>query len=167
MQKLDSKSIWVFFLKNLSASIVLAIIMFSSISSYVGLIEDLSSASTVAMAAGIVIVIAVLLDFFIAWLMYRSYSYELGEDAFKRESGVIIRRSTTIPYERIQNVDIIRGLFSRLIGLSDIHVQTAGGSSYAGLSEGRLPALSKENAIKLQTELLVRAKGQQRKASEV
>lgn len=167
MQKLDTKSIWVFFMKNLSASVVLAVIVFSSISSYVGLAKDLSSASTVALAAAIIIVAAILLDLFIAWLMYRSYSYELCENAFKRESGVIIRRSTTIPYERIQNVDIIRGLFSRMIGLSDIHVQTAGGSAYTGLSEGRLPALSKEVALKLQTELLARAKGQQHKTSEV
>lgn len=156
MKKLDPKSVWIFFFRYLWLSIIIALFLIVWVGAFVGAVVGIVPAVVI----GVILFVGVIaLDYLFAWLTYKCYSYELTEDAFKRESGVIIRRSTTIPYERIQNVDIIRGLLARIIGLSDINVQTAGTSSYGGLSEGRLPGLSKEVAIELQSELLARAKG--------
>ena len=63
-----------------------------------------------------------------AKLSYRFYKYELTENGFRKELGVVYKKYVTIPYDRIQNVDIYRGIVARLLGLSDLNVQTAGAS---------------------------------------
>ena len=112
----------------------------------------------------IILLFATLL-FFWAKLSYRFYKYELTDDGFRKELGVIYKKYVTIPYDRIQNVDIYRGILARILGLSDLHIQTAGASAQvsrygwlAGGAEGRLPGLSKEDAEKLRDELIRRAK---------
>ncbi|MBP9832441.1 MAG: PH domain-containing protein, partial [Candidatus Pacebacteria bacterium] len=101
-----------------------------------------------------------------AKLSYHYYRYELTDLGFRKESGVIWKKYVTIPYARIQNVDINRGILARLLGLSDLHIQTAGASAsisrygMAGISaEGRLPGVSKADAEVLRDELVKRASG--------
>ena len=73
----------------------------------------------------------------------------------------IWKRYVSIPYARIQNVDIHRGLLARILGLSDILIHTAG---YGGIgsrgigSEGRLPGLDKVEAERIREELLQKAR---------
>ncbi len=106
----------------------------------------------------------VLFNYMWAELSYRFYRYELTEDAYKSERGVIWKKYVSIPYGQIQNVDIYRGVIARLLGLSDLQIQTAGYGGGRGregfgfASEGRLPGLSKEDAEKLRDELIHRAK---------
>jgi uncharacterized membrane protein YdbT with pleckstrin-like domain len=100
-----------------------------------------------------------------ARLSYKYYGYELTDSAVKVEYGVIYKRYVSIPYERIQNVDIYRGILDRLLGLSDIQIQTAGYGAVGGRgargwgAEGRLPALDPKRAEELREELIKRAKG--------
>lgn len=99
-----------------------------------------------------------------AKLSYNAYKYQLAEDAFKKEHGVIWKKYVSIPYERIQNIDIHRGILARILGLSDLMIQTAGyaggyGRGIGREPEGRLPGLSKEKAEQLRDELIRRAKG--------
>jgi len=80
----------------------------------------------------------------------------------KIEKGVIWKKYISIPYERIQNVDIYRGILARILGLSDLHIQTAGYSAYGkhGMgSEGRFPGLDTRTAEQLREQLVKRAKG--------
>ncbi len=111
--------------------------------------------------------IAIIIVLCVIWakLTYKYYRYELTPDGFRKESGVIYKSYVTIPYERIQNVDIYRGILARLLGLSDLQIQTAGSSavmSRGGMrgvnSEGRLPAVSFQVAEELRNELIKRAK---------
>ena len=103
-------------------------------------------------------------DLLIIWiwakLTYRFYRYGLSEEGFQQESGIIWKRYVTIPYGRIQNIDIYRGVWDRLLGLSTLHIQTAGASRYPAshFSEGRLPGLSVEEAKQVRKELLERVK---------
>lgn len=90
-------------------------------------------------------------------LWYDTYKYELTENGFKSERGVISKSYVTIPYERIQNVDIIRGPITRVFGLSVLQIQTAGISGVA-LVEGRLPGLNPDVAEKLRDDLVKRAR---------
>ena len=107
------------------------------------------------------IIIPILLFFFLLWvfLTYNSYRYELTEREFRKEYGVIRKKYVSIPYEQVQNVDIYRDLAERLLGLSELHIQTAGMSEGAKQTsaEGILPGLEKNEAENLRSELIKRA----------
>lgn len=82
-------------------------------------------------------------------LAYNNWKYELTQDSLKIEKGVIIKKYKSIPYERVQNVDITRGIIARLIGFSTVNIQTAGFSytPKGGMAtEGYLPAVPIEEA---------------------
>ncbi len=112
------------------------------------------------------LILIVFIGFCYLWakLTYKFYKYELTDQGFRKESGVIYKKYVTIPYNRIQNVDIYRGILARLMGLSDLNIQTAGNSAsvsrYGAVdygAEGRLPALSQKEAEHLRDELIRRA----------
>jgi putative membrane protein len=80
---------------------------------------------------------------------YQRFDYELTEDTLDIASGVVSRRQREIPIRRIQNVDISRNVVQRLLGLSRIDLETAGGSS----TEASLRYVSTEEAERLQSEI--------------
>jgi|SRR3989338_3696497 len=86
-----------------------------------------------------------------ARLAYRFWLYEFTPDQLKMETGIIWKKYSNVPYARIQNVDIQRGIIARILGFSSVHLQTAGYSAPArgGGSEGYIPAVSKEEAEKI------------------
>jgi membrane protein YdbS with pleckstrin-like domain len=100
-------------------------------------------------------------------LMYNSYSFEVSKKSLNITWGVIRKHSATIPYSRIQNIDINRGIMSRILNLSDVWVQTAGLSTARGMygalrfSEGIIPGLTAKEAEKLRSLLLNKIKGRQ------
>ncbi len=100
------------------------------------------------------------LVYLFAYLWWKNYSYELKPETFEKHYGVISLRNTNIPYERIQNINISRPLISRIFGLSQLQIQTAGNSGVVG-AEGRLPGLKVDVAEKVRDELIRRAKSQQ------
>ena len=160
MQYLDPKAVWLFFLRSVFVFLFIAIwIGF-------GFIAALTESSTGALGIGLVIFLVVLVFSFIwAKLTYHFYRYELTDAGFRKELGVISKKYVTIPYDRIQNVDIYRGILARMLGLSDLNIQTAGMSATIGGSgvsgggaEGRLPAVSREVAEQLRDELIQRAR---------
>jgi membrane protein YdbS with pleckstrin-like domain len=104
------------------------------------------------------IVYIIIAEIFIRWA-YRNWKYEFTKESLKIEKGVIIKKYKSIPYERIQNVDITRGIIARIVGFSTIDIQTAGYSAYAakggvGMSEGHIPAVSVEGAEKIREFLM-------------
>jgi len=93
---------------------------------------------------------------------YQFWRYQLDKSAIKIEKGVIWKKYISIPYERVQNVDIYRGVFARILGLSDLQIQTAGYSGYGRHgrgTEGKLPGLDVQMAEKLRDELVKKIKG--------
>ena len=97
------------------------------------------------------------LFWFISKWNWRFFKYELKEDGFWRESGIIWKSYCTIPYSRIQNIDLYRNPLERLLGLSRLHIQTAGNNAYPNFAEGKVPGLSVEVAEKLRKELVRRS----------
>jgi len=171
MKHLNPNVIWLFFIQNL---IGLSLLLFSFsffIIPMVGIVGSLDTGLSSLIVPAIILacfvpfILVVVLSYLFAKLTYNNYKYELKEDGFYKESGVIVKRYVTIPYERIQNIDIVRGVFARLLGLSDLQIQTAGMSmSYGGTygsvgSEGRLPGLSIAEGTAVRDELVKRAKG--------
>ncbi|TKX74928.1 hypothetical protein EXE46_06845 [Halorubrum sp. GN11_10-6_MGM] len=86
---------------------------------------------------------------------YRRFEYELTEDTLDISSGVISRREREIPYRRIQNVDVSRGVVQRAIGVAAVDLETAGGSS----TEGSIRFVTPDEATRLQREVQRRKSG--------
>lgn len=95
-------------------------------------------------------------------LYYNGWLFEFDKNNLRLERGVIWKRYSNVPYDRIQNVDIHRGILARLLGFSSIYVQTAGYSSYGryGLrkAEGYIPAVSVKSGEKIRDFLMKKIK---------
>ena len=78
----------------------------------------------------------------------------VGYMNLKLERGIIWKKCSNIPYERVQNVDIHRGIIARMNGFSTVDIQTAGlhmsyGQRGGARSEGHIPAVAIEHAEKI------------------
>lgn len=80
---------------------------------------------------------------------YRHFEYELTEDTLDITSGVFFRRDREIPYGRVQNVDVVRDVFARVLGVAVLSLETAGG----GETEARLRYVGIDEARRVQSEL--------------
>lgn len=57
---------------------------------------------------------------------YRSLEYSIDSDSISGKKGVFWRRTVTIPYYKITNIDITQGPVQRWFNIGTIHCQTAG-----------------------------------------
>lgn len=80
---------------------------------------------------------------------YQRFEYELSDGTLDIASGVVSRRNREIPVGRVQNVDISRNVVQRALGIAQINLETAGGSS----TEASLRYVSFEEATRLQSEI--------------
>jgi len=90
-------------------------------------------------------------------MAYNRWFYEFIDNQLRVEKGVIWKRYSNIPYQRIQNVDITRGIIARICGFSSVNIQTAGYSAPAnarGNSEGYIPAVASDEAEKIREFLM-------------
>lgn len=71
-----------------------------------------------------------------AELLWKNYSFELLDDKIVVRSGVIGHRKVMIPYERIQNVNVQKGVLERIFGVSSIQIETAGSAGLPGNGAG-------------------------------
>jgi putative transcriptional regulator len=75
------------------------------------------------------------------------FSYRFEKDKIIINHGVLTKTRATIPYSRIQNINIVNGVFDRLYDIYTVKVQTAGssapaqGQGGAGRPEGYIPGL--------------------------
>src|SRR3989344_9324886 len=83
-------------------------------------------------------------------LAYNRWFYEFTDDGLRLERGIIWKRYSNIPYERVQNVDVHRGVIARIFGFSSVLIQTAGYSAQA-YAEGVIPALGIDQAEQIRT----------------
>lgn len=82
-------------------------------------------------------------------MSYNRFLYEITNEGIKIEQGIIWKKYTSIPYERVQNVGVERGIIARLFGFSTVQIETAGQSGFQFnrrgnrqyKSEGYLPAI--------------------------
>ncbi len=114
----------------------------------------------------IIIYIALVLIFgeIYARMAYNRWFYEFTNNSLKLERGIIWKHYSNVPYERVQNVDIHRGILARILGFSTLDIQTAGyHMSYSRRgrprSEGSLPAIKPEKAEKLRDFLMKKISG--------
>ena len=87
------------------------------------------------------------------FLHWRRFEYRVGASEIRIDSGIISRTHRSIPFDRIQDVDITQGPVARVLGLAKVKFET--GAS-GGQEEGVLQAISLERAQDLRQ--LVRAR---------
>lgn len=167
MEKLHPGAKWVFRIRGYFGALFLLIFFSWFLFPIIGALGVL----VFGLQAGIqAIVLIILFGFFLyifliiiiaeiyARMAYNRWFYEFGGDNLKLERGIIWKRYSNIPYERVQNVDIHRGILARMLGFSSVLIQTAGYSGYGrgsrGFSEGYLPAVSMEKAEKIREFLM-------------
>ena len=114
---------------------------------------DLNELKIVGITSVIIYVILfIIISEIYARMAYNRWLYEFTESNLKIERGIIWKRYSNIPYERVQNIDITRGIWARLLGFSSVNIQTAGysySSNNKGWSEGYLPAVDMKEAEKI------------------
>jgi putative membrane protein len=77
----------------------------------------------------------------VRWL---TLEYRVGADQIRIDTGFVHRKSRAIPFERIQDVDIVQGPLQRLLGLAQVRFETGG--SAGGKEEGVLHTVSLDRA---------------------
>ncbi len=165
MNHLSPKAEKYFFFRYLSILFPIAVaVFFMFIPYFAGAGEMYESpfftSQAVIIWVSLLILYAVIMKIF-AKLAYKNYGYELTDKSFRKERGVITKKYVEIPYSRIQNIDINRNVLARLLGLSNLNIQTAGISGQTA-AEGNLPALAPEEALRLREELISRVDEQKK-----
>ncbi len=94
---------------------------------------------------------------FVIWFEFKyvkTFSFEVLKNNLIIRHGVFNRVKATIPYSRIQNINITNGVFDRIYKTFTVKVETAGFSAAAsgrrsGLAkpEGYIPGLKEPNII--------------------
>ncbi len=161
MKQLHPRAVWLFFFQGNLIALILGLIIATFLLGILSLIigiETFRETLTAITRPYLILICSFLTAAYIrAKLLYRSYRYQLTNDGFRKESGIIWKHYVTIPYNRIQNVDIYRSIWDRIFELSDLQIQTAGMNStgrYGKTSQERLQGLSVEEAEKLRDDLL-------------
>ncbi|MFA7708002.1 MAG: PH domain-containing protein [Candidatus Pacearchaeota archaeon] len=112
--------------------------------------------NTILLYVGLYIIVFILIAEVYARMAYNRWFYEFADNQLRLERGIIWKRYSNVPYERIQNVDITRGVIARLCGFSTVNIQTAGFSvpNKAGQSEGYIPAVPIKKAEEIREFLM-------------
>lgn len=80
---------------------------------------------------------------------YRRWGYRQEGRGIRIASGLIVRRETVVPYDRVQHIDISRGPIERFFGVATLTLHTAG--SYNSTVD--LPGLAHEDAERMRDEI--------------
>ncbi|MCB8932092.1 MAG: PH domain-containing protein [Fimbriimonadaceae bacterium] len=86
---------------------------------------------------------------------YATTRYGFEGAAFVVTSGLVWKQNRTIPLARIQNVNVQRNVLHRILGVSQVDIQTASGSA----AEASLKVLSEADAQELKHALLGQTPG--------
>ncbi len=99
-----------------------------------------------------IIVLSLLWNF----LEWRFFRYALAPDRVIVHTGWISRQERSVPYQRIQGVDVIETPSYRLLGLARLRVETASGGSVDSLkgSEVDIKAIDRDEAARIREHLL-------------
>ena len=166
MEKLHPGAKWLFRIKAYFAGIPLLIFLlwfggFFGIMLETALKKGAGAIVTAILISFLFYIIAIIIIGEIySRMAYNRWFYEFAKDELKLERGIIWKRYSNVPYQRVQNVDIHRGILARMLGFSTIDIQTAGfhmayGRRGGGArSEGHIPAVSPKKAEQIREMLM-------------
>ncbi|MCC5949859.1 MAG: PH domain-containing protein [Nitriliruptoraceae bacterium] len=115
----------------------------------------ISTLATDGVARWVLLGFAALWGLLVFWYhpaRYRRWRWRLTDLAVDLRYGVITRQQETVPYFRIQQIDLAQGPLDRLLHLTTLQVTTASASGSAAL-----PGIHEADAPGVRAELLARA----------
>lgn len=151
-RRLSTGAIWLFFLGYLAKTSLLLLLFF------IGFVYD-------PLVFGLIILVYLIVLYITAAVVRQHYYYEVNGSCFRKEHGIIHKTDVTIPFNQIQNVNIMRGLSDRMLGLARIDIETAGNSALRKRSvgggsktraEAHLPGVTMAQADEIHSLLLER-----------
>ncbi len=89
------------------------------------------------------------------FLYWRRFEYRVGANEIRIDSGILNRTHRSIPFDRIQDVDISQGPLARLLGLARVKFET-GGSAGDKDDDGALAAIAFPRAEALRDQVRAR-----------
>lgn len=115
-----------------------------------GVVVTLAASAVVAVAA-VLVVLGVVGG--VAWwwtaLVWRSWRFEVGASALHLRHGVVTTRASTIPYHRVQHIDLESGPLERRLRLTTLVLRTASASS-----DSTVPGIDAADAEELRRQIL-------------
>jgi membrane protein YdbS with pleckstrin-like domain len=70
--------------------------------------------------------------------------YALREHDIVYKTGLIYRKNTTIPFNRIQHIEIRQSMIARMLGISKLKIFTAGGQGSGLFIHGLSPETAQQ-----------------------
>lgn len=104
---------------------------------------------TWALWAGILVLVASIINLVFEPRRVRSIGYLLREDDLLFRRGILFQRFVAVPYGRMQLIDITRGPIARWLGLADLKFVTA-----AATASVSIPGLAEADAESLRDRLV-------------
>jgi membrane protein YdbS with pleckstrin-like domain len=123
-KSINKKYLKVILLNVLLLFAVILIGLFSA--DYFNLFEEISSYVYIFYIVFIAVFIIVNLLIYVG---FKKRKYAVREKDITYKSGIFLRKLTTVPFSRIQHIEVDEGLFSRFFKLASLSVFTAGDSS--------------------------------------
>ena len=90
-------------------------------------------------------------------LYWRRFSFHVGATEIRIDSGIISRRQSSIPFDRIQDVDITQGPLARVLGLAKVKFETGAAGVGPGAPESVLHCISLDRAEEIRSLIRGRA----------
>ncbi len=156
MKLLHPGTKWSFRLRSFTSMLFLAAVIFIFVLPFLQVTVNNTFFFSLTNKTIIFVFCVIILTEIFARLTYNAWKYELKTKEVTLEMGVIRKIYKSIPYTRVQNVELHRGIIARMLGFSTIIIQTAGysgGGSSQGRSgaEGSIPGVSTKEAEKIRT----------------
>ena len=158
MSHLSPKSKIIFFIQNVTESIIVPAVIFGVILIIFLFRRTGNKVPLLPVIFWALIFLAIysFICFILAELKYCFWKYSLEGNSLKVEWGVIFRHSVVIPYDKIQNINIEEPPLYRTFSLAKVLVETAGQTKGIMLpSEGVLPGVEKEVAERIRKFVLI------------
>lgn len=133
------------YLKIMYIRIAIFFLLMSGILVAILLLSEGMPVKLVAIAGGSAIVLITLFSSVVTALGFPRKGYLVREQDISFQRGLITYKLTTVPFNRIQHVEVNQGVIAKLLKLSSVKIYTAGGS----MSDLSIPGLPVSEAHKL------------------
>lgn len=97
--------------------------------------------------------VGLLLVFFLvrAFLIFKNFQFKIENNHFILKKGIIKKTDTSIPFDRIQNINFKQNIIQQIINVHEVNIETAGSSK----AEISIKALSYKDAKALKNAITI------------
>ncbi|WP_197427857.1 PH domain-containing protein [Halogeometricum sp. CBA1124] len=143
------------------AILLSAILVVVGVLAVTGILFEMES--WVLLAGGVPLAVAFA---FLTWWIpafYRSADYRLTDDELEYRRGVFFQQKTTVPYNRITNVNAAQGPLQRFVGAGSVGIHTAG---FGGQTGAELTIDGVEDYEDIKDQILAKVRRREPQATE-